>query len=230
MNQDENRESPSEAEVEALVQKAIRDITLAASEAVAKSAKEAEEAARKPPKFKPLESFDVNGQRVEIQQRSLDGYLENRKMTMELEPKPRTVQAARLFQDVDDFWGGPSNGPNQILPFQIYTRGQDLVAAPGTIRTTSIPEQVVENPASGDWYFEVRVAIDGLDGSITTAVGEWVQTPSSIYSNTEKSLTLGNITVVAGVPDLSSLQQYNFGPILVAIYGGVTERWNIEIY
>lgn len=115
------------------------------------------------------------------------------------------------------------------LPFEVFTRGKNLVAAAGNLDGVPIDEITEEDPADGMWYFEVAVTIDGDDGTVLTREAQWTQSTTT-PTGTVDALTIGQIEVVGGYPTAESITNFNYGPILVSIYGGITARWNIEIF
>lgn len=96
-----------EVDVRSILENAINEVTTAATAEAERIAREAMQKINEMPKLKNPEPFDVSGPKSSIDPRRPDGYLENRKTVGEIGHSPRRIEAATLFNDVDDFWGGP---------------------------------------------------------------------------------------------------------------------------
>lgn len=143
---------------------------------------------------------------------------------------PQTiVDAEGTAYDIIGRYMGPRDIGSERLPFEIFTRGNAIVAHPGIVGFQPFPEQVVANPANGNWFFQARVEVDPDTGVVVTATAEWTQTPTN-STGVINAKIIARITVEDGVPDLATIEQYTFGPMLTVTYGGVSEKWNILIY
>jgi hypothetical protein len=112
----------------------------------------------------------------------------------------------------------------QKFQFQVFVRGLEIVAFPGSFVGSSIDEVVEVEPIDGDWYLYGKLTINETTGAITTQEVLWGQ---SIPDDTATIFYTGIafINVDGGVPDPTSIEQYNYGPILGLVAGGIVNKW-----
>ena len=122
----------------------------------------------------------------------------------------------------------PSIVASGRLPFTIRVTPTSLIGAPGTIEGSSIAEKVETSPANGTWYFLAKVTINNSTGVITAAVTQWL-TSNPSNTATEFYSVLATVDVVSGIPDSSTITQFNYGPIFVVFYGAVSNVWKIFV-
>lgn len=120
-------------------------------------------------------------------------------------------------------------GGGGLLPFQISVTSDTLKAAPGTLDGDTIAETTESSPADGTWYLEAAVTINSSTGAVTATAVDWVSSLST-PSATEFYDAIGEVDVVSGTPDASSIVQYNYGPLLVIQYGAVSNKWGVLIF
>lgn len=143
---------------------------------------------------------------------------------------PQTiVDAEGTAYDIIGRYMGTRDIGSERLPFEIFTRGNAIVAHPGIVGFDKFPETTEEEAIAGTWFFEVRVSIDGETGEILETIAEWTTTPTS-GTATDYAIVIGKIDVTGDGPDSSTIEQYNFGPIQVTLYGGIFEKWNVILY
>jgi hypothetical protein len=117
----------------------------------------------------------------------------------------------------------------QRLPFEIYARGSNLVAAGGMVGFTNVDELVKSSPSNGTWYLQAKVIIDNTTGNITSATVEWVSS-EGVNTATTFYYTVGDATVTGGVIDQSTIVNYTYAPILVLITGALDDKWMALLY
>lgn len=117
----------------------------------------------------------------------------------------------------------------QRLPFEIFIRDADIVAAAGVIVSTYVAETVKAAPANGIWYLQAKVVINNTNGTVTSSVIEWVSTQGTNTATTFH-LTIGLAEVVSGVIVPLSPINYTYGPIMVSIFGGINDKWTALLF
>jgi hypothetical protein len=126
------------------------------------------------------------------------------------------------------------------LPFEIYVGSEVpsggsvaqtfIGARDGSLDMEPITDVKEFSPSSGEWWLQAKIEINTTTGQTVSRTVEFVTTlgaptPAITY------LTLGKVTVGGdGTPQESSIQQFNYGPILSVKCGGVTTRWNVILY
>ena len=115
------------------------------------------------------------------------------------------------------------------LQFQVSVRGTSLVAAAGVFDIENFVEIVETLPADGIWYLEAKAIIDELTGAIDDVDVYFTQSFGTSASPDFYSI-LADITVTDGIPDITTLVQYNYGPMFAAVLGGAVDKWTVFIY
>lgn len=126
------------------------------------------------------------------------------------------------------------------LPFEIYVGSEApsggsvaqtfIGARDGTLELEPITNVKKFSPSPGDWWLQAKIEINTITGQTVSRTVEFVATlgtptPAITY------LTLGKITVGGdGAPQESSIQQFNYGPVLAVKCGGVTTKWSVILY
>ena len=117
----------------------------------------------------------------------------------------------------------------QKLPFEIFIRGEDLVATSGLVGSTNVAEVVKAAPANGTWYFQAKVIINSTTGVVTSSTAEWASAEGTDTSTTFY-YTIGSADVVSGSIDPLSLTNFTYGPIVVLLFGGVSNKWTVQLF
>lgn len=120
-------------------------------------------------------------------------------------------------------------GAIQKLPFEIFIRGEDLVATSGLVVATNVAEVVKTTPADGTWYFQAKVIINNTTGSITSSTAEWASVEGTDTSTTFY-YTIGSADVVSGSIDPLSITNFTYGPIVVLLFGGASDKWAAQLF
>jgi hypothetical protein len=117
----------------------------------------------------------------------------------------------------------------QALPFKISVTATSLVAAPGTVNGVTHDEEVNTTMTNGTWYFRVKVVISSTTGAVSSTDVLWSTSEASDTSTTFYT-TLAIVDIVSGVPDGSTISQFNYGPIMVLPYGTPTDKWGVLMF
>lgn len=117
-----------------------------------------------------------------------------------------------------------------VLPFQISVTPSSIKAAAGVLDGDSIAATVESSPANGTWYLEAKVTINATTGVVTATAVQWTLTTPSTSTTTDFYQIIGEVDVVAGVPDASSIIQYDYGPLIVVQFGDVSDKWGVLIF
>lgn len=139
------------------------------------------------------------------------------------------IAAIKALRDRRVIYDVPRVSTTQLLPFQIYVDGTTLKAAAGVFATATIGVISEATPADGTWTLEGVMVIDDTDGSFLSADVDWVATPNT-DTTTDFYYTIGTIEVVSGVPDTSTIVQYNYGPIVGITHGGIDDVWAVTFF
>lgn len=124
---------------------------------------------------------------------------------------------------------GGTSGGGVILPFEVSVTGDSLIAAPGTVNGDAHAEEVNTTMTDGTWEFRAKVVINTTTGAVTSTDVVWESSPTADTS-TDFYYTIAEVQIISGVPDSSTIVQYNYGPILVYTYGTPTDKWRPLIY
>lgn len=128
----------------------------------------------------------------------------------------------------------PSEAESDLLPFEITVTADTLKAAPGVIAGGvgggTVPETTQASPANGVWYLEAKVTINDTTGAITAVAAQWTATTPSTDTSTNYHAVLGEVEVVSGEPDPSTIINYNYGPLLVVVHGAAVNKWGAYIF
>jgi len=128
-----------------------------------------------------------------------------------------------------------SSEPTDSVEFQfeISVSGNKIVVSGGSVANTLEEAEEVEDPANGVWYAEVGVRISQDDGTILSTLLQWVQEPSAKASTDEHVdvySVVGTVEVVDGTPDVSTINQGNYGPVVAIPHGGTDNRWEVLLF
>lgn len=118
----------------------------------------------------------------------------------------------------------------EFLPFQIYSYSGGLFAAPGVF--CDEPYAIVSelSPSVGTWYLQGHLTINATTGVQTATAVEWVTTEGT-NTTTDFYTTIAQIEVTAGpVVDVSTVTQYNYGPIVGIIHGGYAQMFDVTFF
>lgn len=119
--------------------------------------------------------------------------------------------------------------------FEISVTEDTLVAEAGSLGGFAIAEATEEDPDDGTWYYVVRANVDYDTGVVTGVDSGWLtEVPEDTLTagNTIKWFyySVGSVTVSSGTPDSSTIDQSNYGPLLVVTYGAAEDRWEALIF
>lgn len=117
-----------------------------------------------------------------------------------------------------------------LLPFEITVTEDTIKAAPGVLDGVTIAETVEASPADDIWYLEAKVVINATTGAVTARSMQWAVTTPSTSTTTDWYDVIGEVEVIGGVPDSSTIVQYNYGPLIVIQYGAVSDKWGVLIF
>jgi len=123
----------------------------------------------------------------------------------------------------------PKPAQEVALPFQVSASASLLKAASGVIGATSISGAVLEeeSPADGDWYLVTKITINGTTGEVTDEEVYWNSTiPTDTSTTFHGSLAL----IVKTAGEITSSDQYNYGPVFVLVGGGITDVWEVKTF
>ena len=120
--------------------------------------------------------------------------------------------------------------PATQLPFQVSASISSLQAAPGVIGSTTVSDDSdlkVSSPANGNHYLIAKVVINATTGAITSEEVYW---DTSFPSNTTTDFysLIAYVELTAG--EITTAEQYNYGPIYVIVGGGATDIWTVVTY
>ena len=113
------------------------------------------------------------------------------------------------------------------LPFSISVSDTSLIAAAGIIDVDEHAEEINTTMTNGTWYFRAKVVINDSTGEITSTDVLW-STTEAANTSTDFYQTLAEVDIVSGVPDASTIVQYNYGPLFLVIHGGVDDVWGVS--
>lgn len=163
----------SEVDVRSIIEKAINEVTKTASNEASRLAQEAIQKTNESISVKLPDPYDVSGEKGSINQRTFDPYFESRRTTMELEPKPRRIEPARMFNDVDDFWGGPDN--------VIYPPFWPMIRAVTPISDPPEYELAINHGYVVQSFFESESGTDKLKYAKPTGLESWQSTEAGKF-------------------------------------------------
>jgi len=115
------------------------------------------------------------------------------------------------------------------FPFQLSITVNSLIGQAGTINGDAINTFTEASPIDGTWYMEAYVEIDGTTGDVVTTDVYFTQTEGT-PSATDYYYRVASIDVTDGIPDITTINQYNYGPLLLMIVGGISDKWQVNIY
>lgn len=124
----------------------------------------------------------------------------------------------------------PAEVTAESLQFEISVTEDSLVAAAGTIDGDAISALTQSSPANNTWYLEAKVVINSTTGVVTATSIQWTAGSPSSNTATDYYDVIGEVDVVGGVPDSSSIVQYTYGPMIVVQYGAVSDKWGVLIF
>jgi hypothetical protein len=126
------------------------------------------------------------------------------------------------------------------LPFEIYvgneppegsTEPQVFIGArDGSLDMEVITDVKEFSPSSGEWWLQAKIEINAATGQTVSRTVEFTTT-LGVNTLAITYLTLGKITVESdGTPQESSIQQFNYGPVLAIKCGGIAAKWSVILY
>lgn len=115
---------------------------------------------------------------------------------------------------------------SSTLPFEISVTADSLIAAAGMVHTTGHAQEVNTTMTDGTWYFRAKVVIDSSTGDISSTDVLWEITETA-DSSTDFYQSIASVQIISGVPDASTIYQWNYGPITVLPYGTPTNKWGV---
>lgn len=117
----------------------------------------------------------------------------------------------------------------QVLLFKVSVTATSLVAAPGPINGITHAEEVNTTMTNGTWYFRAKAVINSTTGAISSTDVLWATSEAS-DTTTDFYTTLATVDIIGGVPDGSTISQFNYGPITVLPYGTPTNKWGVLMF
>lgn len=82
--------------------------------------------------------------------------------------------------------------------------------------------------ADATWYLQAKVVIDASTGEITSGEVDWVDTEGTDTA-TDYFQTIGSVDITDGAPNPETVQQFNYGPLFLYVYGDVLNVWTVSI-
>jgi len=134
------------------------------------------------------------------------------------------AKALTALRDRRAIYTVPRNNYGQALPFEVSSNSGELRAQAGVFCEEPYSMTTEETPADGDWSFVGVLTIDADTGAVVSTNMEW---RNSAYSDTSTTFycDIGYAYVNGGV--VETIEQYNYGPIVGVIHGGIADRWGV---